>query len=139
MKYTAYLCGRNQLKLNMIRKPRKTTADSLKKSLGEIRECLNESVPNFTKKEMVGIKFSRVGTRYHIENAPVPPNDKVGVQLERSFNDFMKKLKVNYGGMKLEGSMLLGTKSDMFLVGYNNFERKGKNLTKKGHSIEGVL
>jgi hypothetical protein len=51
----------------------------------------------------------------------------------------MKKLKVNYGGMKLEGSMLLGTKQDMFLVGYNNYEKKGKNLTKKGHSIEGVL
>jgi hypothetical protein len=25
------------------------------------------------------------------------------------------------------------------LVGYNNYEKKGKNLTKKGHSIEGVL
>ena len=123
----------------MIRKPRKTTATSLKKSLNEIRECLNESVPGFEKKEMVGIKFSRVGTRYHIENAPIPPSDKVGVQLERSFNDFMKKLKVTYGGMKLEGSMLLGTKEDMFLVGYNNYEKKGKNLTKKGHSIEGVL
>jgi hypothetical protein len=35
--------------------------------------------------------------------------------------------------------MLLGTKQDMFLVGYNNYEKKGKNLTKKGHSIEGVL
>lgn len=123
----------------MIRKPRKDTAKSLKKSLIEIRECLNESVPNFNKKEMVGIKFSRVGTRYHIENAPIPPSDKIGVQLERSFNDFMKKLKVNYGGMKLEGSMLIGTSKDMFLVGYNNYERKGKNLTKKGHSIEGVL
>ena len=38
-----------------------------------------------------------------------------------------------------EGSMVFGTKDDMFLVGYNNYERKGKNLTKKGHSIEGVL
>jgi len=123
----------------MIRKPRKSTATSLKKSLEQIRECLNESVPHFDKKEMVGIKFSRVGTRYHIENAPVPPSDKIGLQLERSFNDFMKKLKVNYGGMKLEGSMLIGTKKDMFLVGYNNYERKGKNLTKKGHSIEGIL
>lgn len=123
----------------MIKKPRKTTATSLKKSLGEIRECLNESVPNFDKKEIVGLKFSRMGTRYHIENAPVPPSDKIGVQLERSFNDFMRKLKVNYDGVKLEGSMVLGTKTDMFLVGYNNFERKGKDLTKKGHSIEGVL
>lgn len=123
----------------MIKKPRKTTATLLKKSLGEIRECLNESVPNFDKKEIVGLKFSRMGTRYHIENAPVPPSDKIGVQLERSFNDFMRKLKVNYDGVKLEGSMVLGTKTDMFLVGYNNFERKGKNLTKKGHSIEGVL
>jgi len=42
----------------MIKKPRKTTANSLKKSLHEIRECLNESLPNFEKKEMVGIKLS---------------------------------------------------------------------------------
>lgn len=123
----------------MIRKPRKTTTDSLKKSLGEIRDCLNQSIPNIEKKSMVGLKFSRVGTRYHIENAPVPPSDQIGVQLERSFNDFMKKLKVNYDGMKIEGSVLVGTKQDMFLVGYNNYQRKGKNLTKKGHTIEGVL
>jgi hypothetical protein len=51
----------------------------------------------------------------------------------------MRKLKVNYGGMKLEGSIVLGTKTDMFLVGYNNYERKGKNLTKKGHTIDGIL
>jgi hypothetical protein len=123
----------------MITKPRKTTADSLKKSLHEIRDCLNESLPNFNKREMVGLKFSRVGTRYHIENSPIPPSDKVGIHLERSFNDFMRKLKVNYGGMKLEGSIVLGTKTDMFLVGYNNYERKGKNLTKKGHTIDGIL
>jgi hypothetical protein len=51
----------------------------------------------------------------------------------------MKKLKVNYDGVKLEGSILLGTKQDMFMVGYNNFKRSGKNITKKGHSIEGIL
>lgn len=123
----------------MIQKPRKSTTDSLKKSLNEIRECLKESVPNIEKKQMVTLKFSRVGTRYHIENAPVPPSDMVGVQLERSFNDFMKKLKVNYDGMKIEGSVLVGTNADMFLVGYNNYQRKGKNLTKKGHTIEGIL
>jgi len=81
----------------MIKKPRKTTANSLKKSLHEIRECLNESLPNFEKKEMVGIKFSRVGTRYHIENAPVPPTDKIGVQLERSFNEVRKTLTEMWG------------------------------------------
>jgi hypothetical protein len=136
-----YICHKlsTKPKVSMTEKPKKATTDSLKKSLQEIRECLSESLPNITKKEMVGLKFSRIGNRYQIESAPIPPSDKIGVQLERSFNSFMKKLKVNYDGVKLEGSILLGTKQDMFMVGYNNFKRSGKNITKKGHSIEGVL
>ncbi len=44
----------------MISKPRKTTAVSLKRSLHEIRDCLNESVPNFNKREMVGFALMSV-------------------------------------------------------------------------------
>jgi hypothetical protein len=123
----------------MIKKPKKTTINSLKKSLQEIKECLNESVPNLDGRDMVGLKFSRVGTRYQIEDSPIPPNDTIGLQLERSFNEFMKKLNVNYSGVKLEGSMVLTTKIDMFMVGYNNYIRKGKKITKSSHSIDGML
>lgn len=123
----------------MIRKTKKDTTISLKKSLSEIRECLNDSIPNFFNKEMVGIEFSRVGTRYHIENAPITHSDKIGLQLEESFNNFMSNLDVNYGGVKIEGSILLGTKSDMFMLGYNNYERKGNEITKNGYSIDGNL
>ena len=112
---------------------------SLKKSLNEIRECLNESVPNLSKKELVGIKFSRIGNRYQIENAPIAPSDKIVLQLEKSFNEFMSKLDVNYDGVKIEGSMFLGTESDTFMLGYNNYQRKGKNITKNGYSIDGSL
>ncbi len=121
------------------KKPKKTTITSMKKSLNEIRECLNESLSNFNKKEMVSLKFSRMGKQYRVENAPIPPTDTIGLQLEKSFNDFMNKLNVKYGGVKLEGSILIGTKQDVFLVGYNDFERNGENITKKGHSIDGVL
>jgi hypothetical protein len=123
----------------MVKKPKKNTAMSLKKSLNEIRECLNESVPNLSKKELVGIKFSRIGNRYQIENAPIAPSDKIGLQLEKSFNEFMSKLDVNYDGVKIEGSMFLGTESDTFMLGYNNYQRKGKNITKNGYSIDGSL
>jgi hypothetical protein len=123
----------------MIKKTQKTTINSLKKSLHEIKECLNESVPNLNKKETVGLKFSRVGTRYQIEDSPIPPSDSIGLQLERSFNNFMRNLDVNYSGVKLEGSMVLTTKIDMFMVGYNNYIRKGKKITKSSHSIDGML
>lgn len=123
----------------MIKKPRKTTMNSLKKSLQEMKECLNESVPNMNSKDTVGLKFSRIGTRYQIEDSPIPPSDTIGLQLERSFNDFMKKLDVHYSGVKLEGSMVLTTKIDMFMVGYENFQRKGKKITKTTHSIDGIL
>lgn len=123
----------------MIKKPRKTTMNSLKKSLHEMKECLNESVPNMNSKDTVGLKFSRIGTRYQIEDSPIPPSDTIGLQLERSFNDFMKKLDVQYSGVKLEGSMVLTTKIDMFMVGYENFQRKGKKITKTTHSIDGIL
>ena len=123
----------------MIKKPKKTTINSLKKSLQEIKECMNESVLNLDGRDMVGLKFSRVGTRYQIEDSPIPPNDTIGLQLERSFNEFMKKLNVNYSGVKLEGSMVLTTKIDMFMVGYNNYIRKGKKITKSTHSIDGML
>lgn len=122
----------------MLKKP-KSTKELLKKSLGEIRECLSESIPNIKKNEFVGIKFSRIGENYHIENSPIPPTDTIGVQLETSFNDFMKNLNVNYGGVKIEGSMLVGTKEDMFLIGYNDYSRKGKKITKSGYSIDGIL
>jgi hypothetical protein len=122
----------------MSKKP-KSTKELLKKSLGEIRECLSESIPNINKHELIGIKFSRIGEVYHIENAPIPPVDSIGVQLENSFNEFMKNLNVNYGGVKLEGSMLIGTKDDMFLIGYNDYSRKGNKIKKSGYSIDGLL
>jgi hypothetical protein len=123
----------------MIQKTKKNTAVSLKKSLNEIRECLNESIPNISDKELVGVKFSRLGEHYRIEDAPIPPSDTIGLQLEKSFNDFMSNLNINYGGVKIEGSMFLGTKSDMFMLGYNNYERRGKKITKNGYSIDGSL
>lgn len=129
----------NQLYCDMIQKTNKDTVVSLKKSLNEIRECLNKSIPNLSKKELVGVKFSRIGTEYHIENAPIAPSDKIGLQLEKSFNDFMNNLNINYGGVKIEGSILLGTKSDLFMLGYNDYERKGKKITKNGYSIDGSL
>lgn len=129
-----YFCHKLSTKpqVSMTEKPKKATTDSLKKSLQEIRECLSESLPNISKKEMVGLKFSRIGNRYQIESAPIPPSDKIGVQLERSFNSFMKKLKVNYDGVKLEGSILLGTKQDLFMVGYNNFKKEWKKYNQEG-------
>jgi hypothetical protein len=123
----------------MVKKPRLNTLKSLKKSLHEIKDCLNESVPNINSKDTVGLKFSRIGKEYQIEESPIPPTDTIGLQLQRSFNDFMKNLDVNYSGVKLEGSILLTTKIDMFMVGYNNYERKGKRITKTTHSIDGIL
>jgi hypothetical protein len=87
----------------------------------------------------VGVKFSRLGEHYRIEDAPIPPSDTIGLQLEKSFNDFMNNLNINYGGVKIEGSMLLGTKTDTFMLGYNNYERKGRKITKNGYSIDGKL
>ena len=123
----------------MIQKPRKDTTDALKKSLDSMRDCLNQSVPNFNKKAMYGIKFSRIGTHYRIENAPVPPSDVIGRKLEKSFNNFMKQLKVNYGNVKVEGSCSIGTQKNNFLIGYENYEKKGKRITKKIHGIEGTI
>lgn len=123
----------------MIQKPRKDTTKSLKKSLDSMRDCLSQSVPGFDKKSMYGIKFSRIGTHYRIENAPVPPSDVIGRKLEKSFNSFMKQLKVNYGNVKVEGSCLIGTQKDNFLIGYENYEKKGKRVTKKIHGIEGTI
>ena len=104
-----------------------------------MRECLSQSVPGFDKKAMYGIKFSRIGTHYRIENAPVPPSDVIGRKLEKSFNSFMKQLKVNYGNVKVEGSCLIGTQKNNFLIGYENYEKKGKRITKKIHGIEGTI
>lgn len=123
----------------MFQKEKKNNSVSLKKSLNEIRKCLDKSIPNISDKELVGVKFSRIGTEYRIENAPIAPSDKIGLQLEKSFNDFMSNLNINYGGVKIEGSMFLGTKSDMFMLGYNDYERKGKKITKNGYSIDGSL
>lgn len=110
----------------------------MKKSLNEMREYLNQTISE-NKKEMVSLKFSRIGKNYRIEDAPIPKSDAIGIQLEKSFNDFMNKLNVEYSGVKLEGSMMLGTKVDMFMVGYNDYVPNGKSIKKKGHSIDGIL
>ena len=123
----------------MIQKPRKDTTKALKKSLDAMRDCLSQSVPGFDKKAMYGIKFSRIGTHYRIENAPVPPSDLIGKKLEKSFNSFMKQLKVNYDNVKVEGSCLIGTQKDNFLIGYENYQKTGKRMTKKIHGIEGTI
>ena len=123
----------------MITKPQKRTASSMKKSLKEMRECLSQSISNTNKKEMIGLKFSRVGKDYHIENTPVLKSDAIGIQLEKSFNEFMNKLDVKYSGIKIEGSIILDAEVDMFMVGYNDYEKKGKTIKKTGHSIDGIL
>lgn len=112
---------------------------ALKTSMKEMRECLNQSVPDFNNKSMYGIKFSRIGKDYRIENGPVAPSDVIGLKLERSFNKFMKNLKVNYSNIKVEGSCVIGTQKDTFLIGYENFEKKGKKIVKKSHGIEGIV
>jgi hypothetical protein len=123
----------------MITKPRQSTADSLKKSLKEIRSCLSQSIPDFDQKSGIILEFSRIGTRYHIEKAPVPPTDKVGLRLEQSFNDFMRRLKVEYKGSKLEGRVMFGTHADTFIIDYDNLERTDKGIHKTSKAIDGLL
>ena len=41
--------------------------------------------------------------------------------------------------VKVEGSCLIGTQKNNFLIGYENYEKKGKRITKKIHGIEGTI
>ncbi len=123
----------------MTSKPRKTTTNSLKKSLNDMRLCLNQSVPGFKEKSLYGLKFSRIGTRYRIEDAPISPSDVIGLKLEKSFNDFMKKLKVNYSNIQVKGECVIGTQANTFLIGYEDYEKKGKKVVKKTYGIDGIV
>jgi hypothetical protein len=126
-------------KNNMVQKPRKTTAESIKKSLSEMRQCLDESIVKDTNKSVYRLRFSRIGTSYRIENAPIPKTDKIGKKLELSFNDFMRKLKVNYDGMKVEGLCFIGKDSDSFVIGYQNYKVKGQKVVSNVHKIKGMM
>ena len=119
----------------MNKKPRKQTAAAMKRYLQEMRDCLNQSVPGFDDKSIYSIRFSRIGKKYKIEGAPVPPTDTIGEKLEESFNTFMGKLKVNYDNVKVEGSITIGTQIDTFLIGYNNYKKD----TVETHCIDGIV
>lgn len=121
----------------MINKPRKTTVPSLRKTLSDIRKSLQESIPGYESKAMVPVEFSRIGTHYRIENAPVPPTDKIGLKLEKSFNDFLKQVRVDYHGTKLRGKALIDTKDDILIMEYENLEKRdGVDVVK---SSKGML
>ena len=123
----------------MVQKPRKTTTTSIKKALGEMRKCLDQSVVKDVNKSAYRLKFSRIGTSYRIENAPIPKTDTIGKKLELSFNDFMRKLKVNYDGMKVEGLCFIGKDSDSFVIGYQNYKKKGEKVIANVHKIKGMM
>ena len=123
----------------MIQKPRGTTISSIKKSIGTMRECLDESIVKTSNKSAYRLKFSRIGTAYKIEDAPIPSSDKIGKKLESSFNEFMQKLKVNYDGIKVEGLCFIDKKQDAFVIGYQNYKRKGSKIVSNVHKIKGLV
>ena len=123
----------------MLQKPQKDTAESLKKSLYSMRKCLDDSITRDKDKTAYRLKFSRIGRDYKIEDAPVPPTDKIGVELEVSFNTFMKKLRVEYDGVKVEGLCFIGKENDSFVIGYQNYKRRGDKTYSNVHKIKGSM
>jgi len=123
----------------MVQKPRRTTITTIKKSLGTMRECLDNSIVKDSNKTAYRLKFSRIGTSYQIDNAPIPSSDKIGKKLESSFNDFMQKLKVNYDGIKVEGLCFIDKNQDAFIIGYQNYKRKGSKIVSNVHKIKGLM
>lgn len=111
----------------------------MKQQLQSMRTCIRKRVPNFDKKLMVSIEFSRMSDKYEINNSPIKMGDRIGRQLESSFNEFMDNLKVNYSNHKLEGSMLFGTTRDNFMIGYKDYVKQGKKLVPKNYSIDGMI
>lgn len=123
----------------MKQRPKKELTATLKQYLQEMRDCLTQSVPGFDDKPVYNLRFSRMGPKYQIESAPVPPSDTIGEKLEDSFNKFMSNLKVSYDHIKLEGHVTIGTQLDTFIIGYDNYHWNGNEATKSNHSIEGII
>lgn len=123
----------------MLQKPQKDRTESLKKSLYSMRKCLDDSITRGNDKAVYRLKFSRIGRDYRIEDAPIPPTDKIGVELEVSFNTFMKKLKVEYDGVKVEGLCFIGKEKDSFVIGYQNYKRRGDKTYSNVHKIKGSM
>ena len=104
-----------------------------------MRKCLDDSITRDKDKTAYRLKFSRIGRDYRIEDAPVPPTDKIGVELEVSFNSFMKKLRVEYDGVKVEGLCFIGKENDSFVIGYQNYKRRGDKTYSNVHKIKGSM
>lgn len=123
----------------MLQKQKKNESDSIKKSLYSIRKCLDNSITKGKDKNAYRLKFSRIGRDYKIEDAPVPQTDRMGVELEVSFNTFMKNLKVEYDGVKVEGLCFIDKEKNSFLIGYQNYKRRGDKAYSNIHKIKGSM
>lgn len=127
----------NYININIMVNSRKTELKPTIKNLFlEVKKHMDLCLRG---EEIHTIIFYRIGSKYRIVNMPVPPVDSIGLQLEQSFNDFMNELKISYSGVKLEGSMMIDTVTNVFVIGYNNYQKNGTTVTKKGHKIEGIF
>ena len=118
---------------------KKSDAQMIRKSLGNMRECLSESINDFNEKQTVNIRFSKVGKKYRVEESIMLPTDKIGLKLQKSFNELMNNIEVKHSGIKVEGLMTIGTNVDMFHIGYNDHVNKDGVIVKQGHSIDAIL
>lgn len=96
----------------------------IKYSLSELRKTLAES-----KSDRHKIRFKSYGRKYVITN----DDNNMGDKLEKSFNSFMNKLKVDAKGKRLRGICFVDKKSDSFSVGY---QKEGEFVL---HQIRGRL
>ena len=117
----------------------KTSLRTLKKSLGEMKGCLEKSIDKRPTSNTYKLKFSRLGTQYRLDNAPIPSYDKIGLKLELSFNAFMNQLEVAYDGIKVEGMCLIDKEKDGFVIGYQNYKKKGAKIVSNLHKIKGMV
>ena len=99
-------------------------SSEIKYSLGELRKTLAG-----IKTDRHKIRFKKYGRKYVITN----DDNNIGEKLEKSFNSFMGKLKVDAQGKRLRGICFIDRKSDSFSLGY---QKEGEYVL---HQIKGKL
>lgn len=118
---------------------KKSDAKRIKKSLWTMREFLSKNIDDFDKQQTVNIRFSRTGKKYKVEKSTILPTDKIGLKLQKSFNELMDNFNIKDSGIKVEGLMTIATNIDMFHIGYNDYINKDGVIIKEGHHIDAIL